>query len=87
SSLLLDEVGVFIVLCALSKAGVRQGSRFDFTDLLKCYLLTDPTVRPRFAALVDKRLNGEQACKQTLEYGSVRKRRPAAVSFHVLELQ
>ncbi|RML17686.1 Transcriptional regulator, AraC family, partial [Pseudomonas syringae pv. maculicola] len=71
---------------ALAHALERQGSRFEITDLPKCYRLADPTVRTRFAALFDNLLNGEQACLQKLEYDSIRRGIRDAVMLQVLEL-
>ncbi|KPX39610.1 Transcriptional regulator, AraC family [Pseudomonas syringae pv. helianthi] len=82
----LDALGVIIEEGALANALERQGSRFEITDLPKCYRLTDPTVRTRFAALFDNLLNGEQACLQKLEYASIRQGIRDAVMLQVLEL-
>ncbi|QHE98986.1 AraC family transcriptional regulator [Pseudomonas cannabina pv. alisalensis] len=43
----LDALGVAIERGALAHALERQGSRFEITDLPKCYRLADPTVRTR----------------------------------------
>jgi len=52
----LDAVGVAIEEGALAHALERQGSRFEITDLPRCYRLADPTVQTRFAALFDNLL-------------------------------
>ncbi|KPC57379.1 AraC family transcriptional regulator [Pseudomonas amygdali pv. morsprunorum] len=82
----LDALGIAIEESALAHALERQGSRFEITDLPKCYRLTDPTVRTRFTALFDNLLNGEQACLQKLEYESIRCGIRDAVMLQVLEL-
>lgn len=82
----LDALGIAIEESALAHALERQGSRFEITDLPKCYRLTDPTVRTRFTALFDNLLNGEQACLQKLEYESIRRGIRDAVMLQVLEL-
>ncbi|EGH02920.1 AraC family transcriptional regulator [Pseudomonas amygdali pv. aesculi] len=82
----LDALGIAIEESALAHALERQGSRFEITDLPKCYRLTDPTVRTRCTALFDNLLNGEQACLQKLEYESIRCVIRDAVMLQVLEL-
>lgn len=82
----LDALGVAIEEGALAHALERQGSRFEITDLPRCYRLADPTVRTRFAVLFDNLLNGEQACLQKLEYDSIRRGIRDAVMLQVLEL-
>ncbi|MCD5993484.1 helix-turn-helix domain-containing protein [Pseudomonas sp. CDFA 602] len=82
----LDLLGVAIDEGVLAHVLERQGSRFEITDLPKCYRLADSRVQTELAALFDDLAGCEQQRAVLLGHDSIQRGIRDAVMVQILEL-